>query len=212
MSLSSNEPSSIDRETSLHVRRAVDGDTVSTSWIVGRFTPLLLAQAYHRLLPSLRAHVDPEDVVQDVWIRVLPKLGELTAQRGYTRSLLKYLGVAVLRRVRDLTERYVIGKPRAHGSGEEGASDPMGRIPEDRTGIVSHVVREERKGRLHEVLTELSERDRELIVLRGIEQQPPAQVAALLDMTENAVAVAYHRALKRLRDHVPGTVLDDLVE
>ena len=34
--------------TSVHLRRAIDGDETSLDWIVERLTPLLLAQARYR--------------------------------------------------------------------------------------------------------------------------------------------------------------------
>ena len=68
--------------TSLHVRRAADGDSESLGWVVARLSPLLLAQADYRLGPVLRSLYDPEDLVNDTWIVALPRLPELPARDG----------------------------------------------------------------------------------------------------------------------------------
>jgi RNA polymerase sigma-70 factor (ECF subfamily) len=69
-------------------------------------------------------------------------------------------------------------------------------------------VREELRHRVREALGRLPERDREVLVLRYLEQLSTAEVAAVLEITEGAVKVRHLRALARLR----GLLGDDLVE
>ena len=67
------EPSAFDHLTTVHLRRAREGDRESLAWLVERFTPLLIAQARRRLGPALLRGHDPEDVVQDVFIQIWDK-------------------------------------------------------------------------------------------------------------------------------------------
>ena len=57
---------------------------------------------------------------------------------------------------------------------------------------------------LHAAVATLDGRDRELLALRYGADLTAKQIAALLDMKTNAVEVALHRALGRLRDRMEG--------
>jgi RNA polymerase sigma-70 factor (ECF subfamily) len=53
---------------------------------------------------------------------------------------------------------------------------------------------------LHAAVAALDDRDRELVALRYGADLSARQIAELLDLKTNAVEVALHRALRRLRD------------
>ena len=69
---------------------------------------------------------------------------------------------------------------------------------------------EERRGLVWASLDGLSETDREILVLRGIEGRSHTFVAARVGLTPENVAIRYHRAIKRLRDALPASIFDDL--
>ena len=71
-------------------------------------------------------------------------------------------------------------------------------------------VRHEVHERLRQVIETLSDRDREIILLRGIGQKSNVDVAAELGVQSGTVAVRYHRALNRLRTLLPASAFDDL--
>lgn len=193
--------------TSLHARGAARGDAQSIGWLVERLSPLLLAQAEYRLGQRLRAHCDPHDLVQDVWLRVLPHLGSLQPQGGRMAPVvLRYLGVTLLHRVRDLLEKFVLGKPAVAGGVEDSAVAPAA----DATGVLGAVLRAERARAVHEVLATLEARDREVLVLRAIEQRDNAEVAALLGIDRDAASMRFRRALDRLRAVLPADLADEL--
>ena len=73
--------------TSLHLRQAVGGCADSLAWLVRRLSPLLIVQAEYRLGPDLRRVYDPEDLVDEVWVVALPRLGELSARDGRYTAL-----------------------------------------------------------------------------------------------------------------------------
>jgi RNA polymerase sigma-70 factor (ECF subfamily) len=201
--------------TTLHVRRATDGDPASIAWIIDRFTPALLTQAQFRLDRHLRGLYDPEDLLQDVWAVMLPRLGDLTPRDGrLTPVLLRFLSTALLNRYGTLIQKHIAGKPlRAHDVAVPGSAprgDPCEQLPAEQTTVVTKAVRHEATTRLLAALTELSESDREIIVLRGLEQTSIRTVAQLLRITENAASVRYHRALHRLRERLPDSVFAEL--
>jgi RNA polymerase sigma factor (sigma-70 family) len=205
--------------TSLHVRRAADGNPESLGWVVTRLSPLLLAQAAYRLGPRLRALYDPEDLVNDAWIVALPRLGELPARDGrYTPVLLRFLSTTLLHRINNLARRHIrngdLERPRPEEDRRDltAAEDPLEQIAAEESGVITQAVKHELQGVVTECLTELEERDREMIILRGVEQQPNRTVAGLLGLKPPAVAMRYRRALDRLRARLPRSVFDEMPE
>lgn len=189
----------------MHVRRAVDGDGPSLAWVVNRLSPLLLSQARYRL-GSLARHYPPDDVVHDAWLVALPHLGSLQARnQRLTPVLLRYLSTAMLHAINNFARRH------ARGGGAVAPSAPdLGALPSDASGVVSRVLRQERAQAVTDAIDQLDERDREVIILRGIEQLPLQTVAGLLGVTAEATSMRYSRALRRLRGQLPGSVFDEL--
>ncbi len=196
--------------TTLHVRRALRGDAGSLEWVVARFTPILLAQAEYRLGKQLRHHVDAEDLVSDTWLRTLPELSrfQLTGPRA-TPLLMRFLSRVLLNRVNTLYQKFLRGKP-IQRSGDVPDSDVrFGELPANSMGVVSLVVKRELAGLMTETLHGLSSEDREILILRGIEQNDIEEIAVLLGISRNLVSVRYRRALDRLRQRMPKTVFDE---
>lgn len=196
------EPTSrCDGRTTHHVRRAVAGDDSSLDWLVRRLHPLLVAHAAYRLTPDLRAVYDPEDLVNDAWMVTLHRLGDLRPRRGrMTPVVLKFLATTLLYRINELHRRDLRRAVRG---------DPD-RQPTPRSGVITAAARGEREGVVTAALSRLPERDREILLLRGIEQHGPATVGTLLGLQPSAVAMRFQRALQRLRREVPDSVFDDL--
>lgn len=195
-------------DTTQLVRRARSGDDAGLEALVERFRPLLLSQARFRLgrrAPS----IEPEEVVQEVWLRALPALPDLDPRDGrHTPVLLRYLATTLLNLVNEWTRREIrarrLGVP---SSGLERVTPDS--IPDATRSIVSRVVHAERTTALDALLASLDPPERELLVLRGIEQHDNKDVAALLGETANAVSLRYNRLLVRLRKQLKGSVLDE---
>jgi RNA polymerase sigma-70 factor, ECF subfamily len=196
------------------VLRAIEGDRASLEWTVVRFTPLLLAQADYRLGKNLRRHFDAADVVEDVWASTLPRLREISPARGHEApTLLRYLSTSVLRRVQQLAERHLRQKPAPPDEGRRdltGGSTAGGSFPDTTSTPISKAVRGETRREVRALIDSLDEIDRQVLVLRGIEQWSTEETGAALGITANAAAVRYHRALKHLREKIPGSVFHDL--
>lgn len=191
--------------TSFHVQRAREGDAASLAWLVARLTPLLRLQASYRLHGALGRLYEADDIVNDVWLAVIPKLSTLGERDGrWTPVLLKYLGTAVLRRINELFRKHLLGKP-AEGSLP---ADPS--VPAHLTGALTRAAGSEAKAALEEAIGHLTAPEREVVVLRGIEQVANGTAAELLGERPGTVAMRYLRALEKLRGLVPGSVFDEL--
>lgn len=197
-------------DTTLHVQRAVGGEPDDLAWVVERFTPLLLAQVAHRLGPELRRHCDPEDVVQEVWAIAVPRLAELSPRGGrYTPVVLKFLSTTALYRIQNLLQKHVRGD-RLDAAHEVSAA--LSQLEDHTSQLISRAVRGEREQALRAAIDELPDDARQILILRGIEQNPVQLVAELLDLKPNTVTVKYRRALEQLRHRLPGSVFDELVD
>ena len=200
-------------QTTLHVRRARRGDDESLAWLFERFTPLLLAQARYRLGTHLAGVVSPEDVVQDVWAVALPALPGLEPGEGReTPVVMKFLSTTLLYRVNEVARRHIRQRTRSlQDDGPSGAGSALGRLPDASRGALSRIAEREGARRLLEEIERLSEADRQVMVLRGIEQHSNQETAELLGQTPNAVSLRYNRVLRTLRERLGRTgVLEEL--
>ncbi len=193
--------------TSFHVRRACDGEQESLAWVITRFTPLLLLQANYRLRHPLRRLCDPEDLVDDVWAVTLPRMGALDERDGrLTPVLLKFLSTTLLQRTNQLLKKHL------QRSSESLATSIRECMPVEVTGVRTKTERDEASRMLHAALAELEAHEREVLVLRGIEQVSNDEVSRLLGVTPGAVTQRYQKALGRLRRRLPGSLFDELPE
>ena len=192
---------------------AVRGEEESLAWIIERFSPYLMVHASHRMPAALKSVCDPEDVVNDVWLSVIPRISSVDAQDGsMSKSLLKYLSTAVFNRIKSLSRK--LGRGEAvrfewkspTGSVETGAD----RLAIDTTGIVTRTARSEVRRNLRELLDEMNEGDREIMLLRGLEQLSNDEVADLTGHTAGNVSKRFYRGLDKLRVRIPSSLLLEL--
>lgn len=189
--------------SSIRLRRALSGDRADLEWTVQHLTPMLVAQARYRLRGRLQRECDPEDVVAHAWQVTLPRLADLTARDGRLLPvLLRFLSTAILLRVNELLRR-AARQPTASAAEADARPDPA-------TGVFTDMARREQADLVHRTLAELAPGDREVVVLRLVEQRPAAEVGTLLGTTAGAVHVRLHRALGRLRAALPPDLCDEL--
>ena len=196
-------------ETSRHLRGAIAGDLVALDEVVRRITPLLVSAASYRLRHLGRAAAEPMDLVQDVWLRTLPHLGQLRERDGrLVPVLLTWLGTTLRRRARDLLETALRRQQVVPIA--DGGDALLPDVPAATRGVVSRVLEAEGHGLVAQAIEALSDTDREIVVLRGIEQVPVAEVATVLGISAGAVKMRYQRALQSLRERLPRSIFAEL--
>lgn len=193
--------------TTFHVRRAKAGDRESLAWLFLRLKPLLLAQARYRMGRSLSRICDAEDLVNEVWVLLLDRIGELEARGGReTPVLLKFLSTALLYQVNNHLRKHI-------RRGEKPGADRDTQLPSATSPDPGGATRAEVAERIDAVLAALDTlppRDREILILRGVEQKENMEVARLLGESANAVSLRYNRALQKLRETLPESVFEEL--
>jgi RNA polymerase sigma-70 factor (ECF subfamily) len=146
-----------------------------------------------RLIRTVYAYVsyrigpgpDAEDITSEVFERALRYRESYDPDRGEPTAWL--IGIA---------RRCVNGAHSPPVSADE--------VVEDRPAPDDLAEQAVRRLSLVEAVSQLGERDRELIALRYGADLSGRQISAILDMSANAVDVAMHRALERLRQALEG--------
>jgi RNA polymerase sigma-70 factor (ECF subfamily) len=187
------------------------GDPQSRGQLLERHRPRLRRLVAVRLDRRLAARVDPSDVVQDTLAEASRRLDDYLRTRPL--KFYPWLRQLAVERLADAHRRHLRAGRRSV-TREEPPGLPAGSALElaDRLlaageGPSAGLRREERRARVRAALGRLPERDREVLVLRHLEQLATAEAAEVLGVSEGAVKVRVVRALQRLRD-----LLDEEVE
>ena len=149
-------------------------------------------QVYRLCFGFLADAAEAEDAAQDAML----KLHDNLAARDPGRPYRPWRNALVLNACRDRLRRR-----EARARAEEGACAAEAfalrarTVPEPADDLAAGELR----ALLHEALASLTPREREVFVLRDLEEQPTADVAASLDITESSVRSLLTLARRRLR-------------
>jgi RNA polymerase sigma-70 factor, ECF subfamily len=143
----------------------------------------LIRRVYAYVAYRLGDGPDAEDMTNETFARALRYRGSYDRSKGEPTAWL--LGIA-----RNCVDAALAPRPEV-----------LGEVPDapDEGAFEHHTVDRVTLGK---AVARLGDRDRELIALRYGADLTAAQIATRLDLTTNAVEVALHRALVRLRSHL----------
>ncbi len=184
--------------------RALQGDEDARRDLLELHREDLRRMVEARLDRRIAARVDASDVVQDALIEAARRLEHYLTERPL--PYFAWLRQIAAERVIDTHRRHVSSQRRSilreeHGLEipDESAVQLIARIFADDTSPSNRVVRKERNEQLTEALAALSARDREVLVMRHLEQLSTAAIAEALGISEGAVKARLLRGLLRLR-------------
>jgi RNA polymerase sigma-70 factor, ECF subfamily len=191
---------------------ARDGKTGAVDDLLGQFREPLRRVIDLRLDPVLGRRVDASDIVQDVLIEANQRLTEYLKSPAmpfhlWLRHLAQDRIIDAHRRHR-LAQRRSIDKeqPIARPAwADESEASLVAQLVDSERTPGSEAIQAELARRLAAAINELSDDDREIILMRHHEQLANQDVAKLLGLTEAAASMRYLRALRRLR----GVLLPD---
>jgi RNA polymerase sigma-70 factor (ECF subfamily) len=180
------------------------GDANARSTLLDRHRNRLRQMVIVRLDGRLSARVDPSDVVQDVLMEADQKLDTFVRDRPL--PFYPWLRQIAKERLIDLHRRHVRAKrrsvtreqPLALGLSDESVQQLFHRLVASGTSPSGQAIREDARNQVRRALELLSDRDREVLILRHLEKMPTAEIAAVLDISEGAVYTRHLRALQRL--------------
>jgi RNA polymerase sigma-70 factor (ECF subfamily) len=200
-------------DTEQLLRQAGQGDAAARDHLLARHRPQLREAVAVRLDRRLAPRVDPSDVVQETLAEAARRLPDYLRDRPL--PFYPWLRQLALDRVIDLHRHHVRAGKRSVEREEcslpplpdESAAALAQRLFGRGSSPSARLQRREVAARVQSALLQLSERDREMLVLRHLEQLPTRDVAAVLGLSESAVKMRLLRALERLR-----SLLEDLEE
>lgn len=158
--------------------------------------PALYAWAELRIRPSLRARLDPQDLVQEVWLRGMKSFPRFdpraTSFRAWTFRIGKNILMEALR------------ASRSDPSPQPGWSSATGMLaldglPESVTSFTQRLSREDAVRAFLAQAGELEETDRMLLVHCGLEDETCAEAAQKLGLSEDGAIKRWQRLKARLR-------------
>jgi RNA polymerase sigma-70 factor (ECF subfamily) len=179
--------------------RAAEGDQSAWEALVRRYSPGLRRGIAGLIGPRARSKVDPEDVLQAGWMAAFCRLPEFvrkpgTAFRlwitGLTRQAYWDIRRALRTKQRDADREVGLGAyppPQDEGTSPSGAAS-----------------RAERAARVRRGLAPLKPHERAILEQRHFQQMSFAEIAATLQINEDAARKRYNRALEHLMKSLAG--------
>jgi RNA polymerase sigma-70 factor (ECF subfamily) len=203
-----------DPDTEELVDRARAGDREAREQLLGRHRKRLRQMVALRMDRRLLARVDPSDVVQEALTDAAQELSDYLRTRPV--PFYPWLRQLAWERLIELHRRHLHSQKRSVrredvdflALPDESAVQLAQRLLAPGSSPSERVLRDELRGRVQAALAQLSPRDREVLVLRHLEQLSTKETAAVLGITPGAVKVRHLRALERLR----GLLGEDLAE
>jgi RNA polymerase sigma-70 factor (ECF subfamily) len=202
--------SAVEPDTEHLIAQARQGDDAACQSLLGRHRDRLRRMVRVYLDRRLAARVDASDVIQEALTEAARKLP------GYLHDLplpfYPWLRRIAWERLVKVHRRHLRAgmrdaareTPGGMGLPDESAWDLAGKLVAPGTSPSNRVLRDEARAQVRRALDQLGPRDREVLVMRYLEQLSTKEIAAALDTTEGAIKVRHLRALERLRGLLVG--------
>lgn len=183
---------------------AIRGDAAARQALLERYRDELRRVVASRLDRRLAARVDASDIVQETLADASRRMDEYLRDRAI--PFFGWLRQLAGERVID-THRRHIGAQRRSITRE----DPVPGLPDDSAGVFvrrlvaadtspsNRLSQQERHDQIMAALAAISPRDREVLVMRYLEQLSTAEIAEAIGITEGAVKARLLRALIHMR-------------
>jgi RNA polymerase sigma-70 factor (ECF subfamily) len=194
----------VNPDTEQLIEQANRGDTAAREQLLVRHRDRLCHMVRVRMDRRLAARIDPSDVVQEALAEAAGKLTDYLRRRPlpfypWLRRLAWERLVTLHRRhVRAGCRSVAREEPGGLALPDESAVALARRLMAPGPGPSNHLLRQEAAERVQAALAQLGQADREVLVLRYLEDLSNADIAATLEISEGAVKMRHLRALERL--------------
>ncbi|MBN2560077.1 MAG: sigma-70 family RNA polymerase sigma factor [Phycisphaerae bacterium] len=204
-------------DTQFLIKDARNGDQGAVRRLLVLYHPRLRARLMRQMDATMKAKVEPEDILQQVYLEVFRAIGSFSYQGK--DSLLRWMYAILDRKLIDehralrAERRDVRREVKVVPASAQQTTyiDLMARVMAAE-GTPSQVVRkDEALAVLTACIASLPEHYRDVIKMRFIEGLPVAAVAKELDRSIGSVHMICHRALRQLREEAEklGLTRDD---
>lgn len=187
------------------VRQAAQGDQVAVNDLMERHRQALRKLIHFRLDRRIANRIDASDVVQDVLLEANNRLGEYVT--GPSMPFHLWIRQLAKDRMIDLHRRHHAQKRsvdkeqplQAAAFGDRSSLDLAAQLRDDELTPAAATIRKELEERFLQALDQLEEDDREIVVMRNIEQLGNNEAAEALGLSPAAAGMRYLRAIRKLK-------------
>ncbi len=155
-----------------------------------------------RISFRLQRRVDAQDLVQETYLVAKQKFASHTPSSGFPFRiwLLKTAQQQLIHAYRQHIGAAKRSLEREHYWSDCSSDAIANALIGHGSTPSQHLHIEELKAKLHQALSELSETDQEILLMRHFEGRSYAEIAELLELEESTLRQRFGRALLRLRD------------
>lgn len=193
--------------------RAAQGDQDARAQLLQQHRDQLKRMVSLRLDRRVLKRLDPSDIIQEALIQANQKLDEYLRERPipfypWLRQLAWDQLVTAYRRHVYALRRSADREEFVPDLSDESVAELATFLCDLSEEPLRKILRVEAQGRLRDALSQLAEHDREILVLRYLEQLSTADTAAVLNLGLSAVKMRHLRAIERLRELLGNQPLD----
>jgi RNA polymerase sigma-70 factor (ECF subfamily) len=187
--------------------RAQGGEPAAVNLLMDRHRQSLRQMVQLRMDRILSQRVDASDIVQDVLLEASQRLEDFIKEARmpfhlWLRQLAKDQLIDMHRRHR-LAQRRSLDREQSltRPAGQDHSSlDLAAQLKDQELTPAAAALRKEFQQRFYVALEQLEDDDRELILMRHVEQLSNSDIAQALGLSQPAAGMRHLRALRRLRE------------
>lgn len=195
-------------DTAELVRRLHTGDGRAFQELYDRFAPSLYAWTRLRLHGGLAASLDPQDVVQEVWLRALRSFESYDATRSFRAWILGIGKNVLLHGYRKSSYEAL----HVHDQSPSEHAREVQNFPDSVTSISKRFAKDDAIQRFLAYVGDLDSEDRMLVLFCGFEEYTCEEAATRLGLSFEATKKRWQRLRGQLRESGPcqALALEDL--
>ena len=159
--------------------------------------PALYAWAELRIRPSLRARLEPQDLLQEVWLRGKKSYPRFDARTSSFRAWAFRIGKNVLMEALRAVRQEALNAP---GLSPTHRMLALEGVPQNVTSFTQRLANEESIREFLRHAEGLEESDRMLLIHCGLEDETCAEAAPKLGLSEDAAIKRWQRLKVKLRE------------
>src|SRR5262245_5680741 len=193
-------------DTESLLSRAREGDAAARSELLELYRDRLRRMVAIRVDKRLAARIDPSDIVQEAMRDAFKRLGEYFATPEI--AFYPWLRRIAWDRLMDMYRQHIAAekrsvlKERPPELNDESMAELAHNLAANSQNPRQQALAAELEARMMAALARLKPKDRELLVLRYMEQLDVEEIASVMGISRTAVTSRHLRAIQRLREHL----------